>query len=384
MRFLTPTENKRLNELIGFLCIMGAVLVGLALISYSPKDAAFNVSASSGEDHLTHNWMGPVGAYASDLGFQIFGFAAFLLPVALGILGYRWFRSQTVNSQAAKLSGYVLLMLSLPSLLSLAHMPDVRGALPPGGVLGALVSHGLQGGFNTPGAVLVAGTLFVVALFMTTSFSFSGEHAWASSNNGPLGRIENLGILRRAQARWQDWREQRHQERMRREVEERRIAGRRPVAPQVVGKPEAEESKSITLEDLSDIFNRKKPVAVAEEEEEEEKGSGHKAPIMVLNPEKADKAKKSILVAQGKLEPKIAKENASYKLPSLSLLVQGEGSQKLDEDELKYRARAIEEKCHEFDVEGRVTQINPGPVVTTFEFKPSQKICAWRCRRSRS
>src|SRR5207245_5433567 len=51
-----------------------------------------------------------------------------------------------------------------------------------------------------------------------------------------------------------------------------------------------------------------------------------------------------------------------------------ERSQKLEEEELKDRARAIEEKCLEFDVQGRVTQINPGPVVTTFEFKPEAGI----------
>ena len=56
------------------------------------------------------------------------------------------------------------------------------------------------------------------------------------------------------------------------------------------------------------------------------------------------------------------------------MLREGERSQKLDETELKERARAIEEKCQEFDVQGRVTQINPGPVVTTFEFKPEAGI----------
>jgi S-DNA-T family DNA segregation ATPase FtsK/SpoIIIE len=364
VRFLTPTENKRLNELIGFLCVVAAVLIGLALISYSPRDAAFNVSASGREDHLTHNWMGPVGAYSSDLLFQIFGFAAFLIPAALGILGYRWCRSRAIDSQAATLSGYVLLMLSLPSLLSLLHfVPDVRGAVPAGGVLGMLVSHGLQSGFNRPGALLVTGSLLVVAAFMTTRFSFSGAHAWASSSKGPIGK---MGILQRAQARWQDWREEREQERMRRAVEERRIVGRKPVAPQVTGKGQAEkeEPKGIKLQDLSDIFKGRKSAAVAEKDDEED--SSHKAPIMVLNNEKSDKWKKG--------EPKIAKGNANYKLPSISLLREGEGSHKLDENELKFRARAIEEKCHEFDVEGRVTQINPGPVVTTFEFKPEAGI----------
>ena len=367
MRFLTPTENKRLNELIGFLCIVAAILIGLALISYSPRDAAFNVSATGGEDHLTHNWVGPAGAYSSDLLFQIFGFAAFLIPAAMGILGYRWCRSRAIDSQAATLSGYLLLMLSLPSLLSLIHfIPEVRGAVPAGGVLGTLVSHGLRSGFNGGGAILVALTLFVVSLYMTTRFSFGGVHAWASSHKGPLGKIEKMGILQRAQARWQDWQEEREQERMRRAVEERRIVGRKPVAPQVTGKgqTEKEEAKGIKLQDLSDIFKGRKSAAVAEKDDGED--AGHKAPIMVLNNEKSDKWKKG--------EPKIAKGNANYRLPPINLLREGEGSHKLDENELKFRARAIEEKCHEFDVEGRVTQINPGPVVTTFEFKPEAGI----------
>ncbi len=366
MKVLTPTGNKRLNELIGFLCIVAAILIGLALISYSPRDEAFNVSATGGEGHLTQNWMGPVGAYSSDLLFQIFGFAAFLLPVALGILGWRWCMSRAIDSAAATLTGYVLLMLSLPSLLSLSHFPKVRGAVSAGGVLGSLLSNGLQSGFNFWGAVLVAFALFVVALFMTTSFSFSGAHAWASSQKGPLGKIEKLGILQRAQARWQDWRDERHQEKMRRKVEERRIAGRQPVT-QPMGKAEKEEGKSIKLEDLSDIFKKKAGAAVAEkDEEDEEKETGHKAPILMLGPEKGEKPKKA--------DAKIAKGNANYKLPPISLLREGEGGQKLDEDELKFRARAIEEKCHEFDVDGRVTQINPGPVVTTFEFKPEAGI----------
>ena len=33
-------------------------------------------------------------------------------------------------------------------------------------------------------------------------------------------------------------------------------------------------------------------------------------------------------------------------------------------------ARLLEEKCREFSVEGLVVQIHPGPVVTTYEFKP--------------
>ena len=364
MRFLTPTENKRLNELVGFVCITVAVLLGLSLLSYNPHDPAINVSSASAGENPVRNWIGPVGSYMADLSFQIFGFAAFLLPVALGILGYRWLRSRAVDSQWATIVGYGLLLLSLPSLLAMIHFPDVRGAIPAGGLLGGAVSHGLQHGFNFWGAMLVAVAILIVALFLTTSFSFSGAHAWASGSKGPLGQMEKMGIWQRARARWADWRDAREEARMRREVEERRVAGRKPVAPQIVGRAETSEaSKTIHLDELGDIFKSKK---TAVEEVEEEKNPGHKAPILMLGPDKADKAKKA--------EPKIAKGAANYRLPSINLLKEGEGSQKLDENELKQRARAIEDKCHEFGVEGRVTQINPGPVVTTFEFKPEAGI----------
>ncbi|MGC2465576.1 MAG: DNA translocase FtsK [Candidatus Acidiferrum sp.] len=363
MRLLTPTENKRLNELIGFLCITIAVLIALALLSYSPKDAAFNVSASPPDGSPARNWIGPAGAYGADFLFQIFGFAAFLLPAAILVLGWRWFRSRTIDSQIATLVGYGLLLLSLPALISLlSFIPAVRGAIPAGGLVGALVSSGLLAGLNR-GAYLVAPALLVVAIFMTTRFSFSGAHAWASGPNGPIGKVEKLGILQKAAARWHSWREEREQERMRRRVEETRISGRKPVSPQSFGNGPAmnEPLKSIALADESDVFE-------AEKEERAEKGKSlwRKEPIVFAGPEKT--------AAKKTAEPKIAKGNPNYKLPSPSLLREGERGQKLDEDELKQRARTIEAKCLEFDVQGRVTQINPGPVVTTFEFKPEAGI----------
>ena len=294
MRFLTPTENKRLNELVGFVCIMTAVLLGLALISYSPHDPAFNVSAASINENPVRNWIGPVGSYTADLSFQVFGFAAFLLPVAMGILGYRWFRSRAVDSQWATLVGYGLLLLSLPSLLSMIHFPDVRGAIPAGGLLGGVVSHGLQSGFNFWGAVLVALAILIVALFLTTSFSFSGAHAWASSSKGPLGKVGKFGILQRARARWEDWRDAREEARMRREVEERKLSGRKPVTPQIVGrgeKAESETPKTIRLEAEGDIFPDPSPSRGAGEKHSQE--MGHKAPVVMLGPDKIDKARKA-------------------------------------------------------------------------------------------
>src|SRR5260370_12280151 len=159
--------NKRFNELVGFLCIPVAVLIALALLSYSPKDAAFNVSALGPDGSPARNWIGPAGAYAADFLFQIFGFAAFLLPAALLVLGWRWLRSRAIDSQVATVAGFALLLLSLPTLLSLWHWWEGRGAAPARGFLGSLISGGVAHGVKVSGRHLVALPVLRCAVCMT-------------------------------------------------------------------------------------------------------------------------------------------------------------------------------------------------------------------------
>ena len=61
---------------------------------------------------------------------------------------------------------------------------------------------------------------------------------------------------------------------------------------------------------------------------------------------------------------------SGFKLPPSTLLNAGGGPQAIREDELRDEAKVLVEKCAEFDVRGQVVQINPGPMVTTYEFKP--------------
>src|ERR1700732_5212555 len=226
VRVLTPTENNRLNELIGFLGVTIAILVALALLSYSPHDPSFNVSADSPDIHAARNWIGPVGAYSADLFFQGFGYAAFLLPIGIFLRGYRWFRSEPMDSPAIKLAGYSMLVLMAPTLLTLWHVPEVRGAIPPGGLLGHLVSVGLRAAFNAVGANLVALAIFFVGLFLTTKFSFIETHEWL---RGPLSKLNVIGPLK---DRYGAWREEREQERMRKRLEQIKMQGRAPIPSQ--------------------------------------------------------------------------------------------------------------------------------------------------------
>src|SRR6266571_4288355 len=63
-RVFTPSGNRRLNELIGFLLFVSAALLFLALVSYSPLDPSLNTAASAPGPRPARNWVGMVGAGA--------------------------------------------------------------------------------------------------------------------------------------------------------------------------------------------------------------------------------------------------------------------------------------------------------------------------------
>jgi DNA segregation ATPase FtsK/SpoIIIE, S-DNA-T family len=346
VRVLTPTENKRLNELVGFVGLSVAILLALSLLSYSPQDASFNVSAAAPGSGPARNWIGPFGAYLADFCFQLAGYAAFLLPIGMFVLAMRWFRSQVVQAPLAKVIGGVLLLAFSAAELTLIHMPEVRGALPPGGLLGKALAQGLRAGFNPLGANLVCVASLLTALFLTTSFSFRAAAEWAKR---PMAAD---GVIGSWVERVRQWREAREAARLRKQVEEIKIAGRPPVPQQrISAKEQREEEENSSEESIGAVSSEHTPLVVE-----------------FLQAAMAPALKRSAS------DPKIARSKMSFRLPSTTLLRIAERSERMDESELKDYARAIEQKCGEFEVGGHVTQINPGPVVTTFEFKPEAGI----------
>src|SRR5262249_19733 len=114
-----PTGNRRLNELIGFLMCVSALLLLLALVSYSPLDPSGNSASFFTGWHAARNWSGFVGASSADGVLQFFGVGAFLLIVFPAMLGARWFRSMKVQSPLAKSLGVVWLLMFVPAMLAL-------------------------------------------------------------------------------------------------------------------------------------------------------------------------------------------------------------------------------------------------------------------------
>src|SRR2546423_12171298 len=108
-RVFSPTNNRRLNELTGLLFCVSALLLFLALASYSPLDPSLNSASVLTGSRAARNWIGVVGAYLSDVLLQGFGIGAFLLAVFPLLLGMRWVPSRRVSSPIAKSLGGVVL-----------------------------------------------------------------------------------------------------------------------------------------------------------------------------------------------------------------------------------------------------------------------------------
>ena len=349
-----PTNNRRLNELIGFLLCASALLLFLALASYSPLDPSLNSASPLTGSHAARNWIGVVGAVVSDLLLQAFGIGAFLLPVFAGVLGMRWFRSRQIASPFAKFLGATWLLIFLPALCALlpGHLRWM-GVIPLEGLVGRIVGDFLIHYFNPAGANIVCFSILGVALYLSTAFSFSTLHVWAST------RFAFVIALRE---RWKDWQEQRAKARMQKELEKRRASPRPVIATQMVtartpaapapAPPPAPTGieRTFAEEERRQPETAEAPAAIAEVE-------------VTARADSSQKPKTTL--------PKIA---GGFKLPPSSLLHRPDEQQAVDAAELKILAQVLVEKYAEFDVTGQVTQINPGPVVTTFEFKPEAGI----------
>jgi S-DNA-T family DNA segregation ATPase FtsK/SpoIIIE len=360
-RMFSPTANRRLNELIGFLLCVSALLLFLALASYSPLDPSLNSASVLTGAHVARNWIGVVGAVIADLMLQFFGIGAFLLPVFFSVVGMRWFSSRKIKSPVAKTLGGIWLLMFVPALLSLlpGHLRWLN-VIPIEGLMGRIVGDMLIHYLNLTGAYIVCASVLAVALYMTTAFSFSTLQLWLPTRFAFATALWN---------RFEDWREERIRRNQQKELEKRRIS--KPVVKTqlIPSRPNAaSESASPTRATES----RRTGIERTFEPEVVEQAPAATGGILpeplaepAIEPEVTQRAD-----SDHKAKTTMPKIAGGYKLPSSSLLQRPDEQQSVDADELKLLAQVLTEKYAEFDVHGQITQINPGPVVTTFEFKP--------------
>jgi len=354
MKLLSPTPQKRINELIGLLLLSLGLVLLLSLASYHVHDPSLNTAAAT----APRNLIGYPGAWFADLLLQGCGIAAFVLPILLFGLAWKWVRSDEVEAGAIKLCGTLLLLLSLTAALSFApRLTLFSGAIPIGGLLGMLLAHYLMHALNPTGAILLTITTLVVSVYLVSTFTMSKLAVWFG---GPLRFFSSLADAWRL---WRDERRQRSEEKARLKAAQRVEQRRRSKAAQ----------RLQTTPETAHIEPFDPPVE-ALDEEPARPAPPAEIPICALeekSPFAPDSPPWEEAVPAASMRPP---GPLAYRLPSTDLLNEGQGRSPYDEQELKDIAVRIKSKFEEFNVLGSVVQINPGPVVTTFEFKPEAGI----------
>ncbi len=308
----SPGDNR--HEIQGVFFLALAIFLLISLVSYHSMDSSGN-TGSSGD---IQNFGGSIGAQLSDWLFQFFGYGAFLIPLMLVYRGILKFKPTPENTGTSNLLGSLLLLICFCSFLSLLNLdhPDSNRGFLMGGVFGQLASQIFIPFFSTLGTLILVLTGLSVAIVLV--FPASLLDALIKSGTRLMGYS---------------------------------VTSVEPPPPQ---------EQEINILDLksSEIKPKKK---------EPKKTSLVKRGIQKLSESLSGKSKE--------VEPDYVRSNHGYQYPPLSILEsQPQSLQPELRRDLVHNSRVLEEKLWNFGVEGQVTRVSPGPVITRYEFQPASGV----------
>ncbi|HEV3199758.1 MAG TPA: DNA translocase FtsK [Bryobacteraceae bacterium] len=369
MKLLSPTQHRRLNEVTGFLLLSLGLVTLLSLVSYYAQDPSWDTASEA----RPLNLIGYPGSYLSDFLFQSFGAAAFLFPLLAFLLSWKWIRSDEIEAGAVKIFGSILLTAGLCTALSFVPLRLFGGTVRIGGAVGLAFATWLVESLNLAGALLATLTAVIVAVYLVSSFTLSKLIDWLA--------IPAAWFARRRDG-LREWRERLHQrslEKARLKALERRARKREKQERDHPGAPiEANQAPPISrvpAGDASRGASRDTPPWEEQEPAASESSEIDEIPICPMETyERPEPPAPPPPIEPPVLRPERYFRPLMFHLPSSALLNEAPGRNPYDEQELKDTAVRIKAKFEEFNVLGNVTQINPGPVVTTFEFKPDAGI----------
>ena len=338
------------SEALGVLLILVGVLTALSLLSHDPRDPNLFSITAGGEAASPNNWIGGFGASLSAALYALVGFAAWGVPVLLLVWAWRMFRQRPVESPATKAAGFVLLFVSVPALLSLGlgRRPLFGEEAEAGGVVGRAIAEAARGRLGTTGAALAAAALLLIAVPLSTQVSLADVFAGL--------RIRLAGLLGRITVGWVRRRDRRTKERLRRAVVAKHL--------------EKARREPVTLGEIPFVSDE------GAAQLREVPGEGKFSIKKTTAPPPANAAA-AVPARTGKKEPQRSlpfQGLDGYPYPDASLLDKRDATGAVDRKVLAETGKAIAAKCGEFGVEGEIIEYHPGPVVTTYEFRPAAGI----------
>jgi S-DNA-T family DNA segregation ATPase FtsK/SpoIIIE len=342
--------RRRLRELGGLTLMAAAILLALALATWSVQDP----SLSHATNTPIRNALGLPGAIVADLLMQLLGVAALALVLPVGIWGWRLATHRPLRRERLRLLFWIIGVLlaagSAGCLPRSAAWPLPAGL---GGVIGdwmlrlpALLAGGTMPEFLRAGVALVAGTATLICFAIAAGYGWHAEGE--QDEDAPVEHDEerasiSLGWITHG---FLSLRSRIARLLTRRPAQVRREA---PAAAPARAEPRFDDGARATLQPRLD----------PDEDEEDDDEEATPAP---RKPKAASRAPR--------------KSSGGYILPPLELLAapKGIGRAVLSTEALQTNATALEGVLGDFGVRGEIINARPGPVVTLYELEPAPGI----------
>ena len=317
---LSPAVARGLREGVALLLGVIAMLIMVALLSYSAGDPGFSYTGSGSD--AVGNLIGPLGAWLADVLFFLFGRPAYLFPMMLAIAAWQVARKRVAAEAAPsrtntliRLGGFVLVLVASCALATLhGHASALRQSA--GGIIGSAIGQSLASAVNFLGA-----TWLLLVVWMT-GVSLAIGVSW-------LHVMDQLGAGFWRLVEW---------------VRSRRVAAR----DTAIGEGNKQARKEAAFVEQKKSVTRVKPRI--------------EAPTATVEKSERVEKEKQVPLFEAK----------AGELPPLQLLDDPPSHDALySTDALENMSRFVEMKLKEFGVEVEVVAVLPGPVITRFELRPS-------------
>ncbi|MDH4152522.1 MAG: DNA translocase FtsK [Nitrospira sp.] len=335
-----PSSSSHIQrEVFGVILIALSLLMLLSLLSFVPGEATV-VASGDPVAHPPRNLIGTFGALLAGGFFYGIGGAAYLCPLLLGRWGIRCFSQvpMSLELRTAVSSLASVVFFSAFVHLEANGIPTMTSGIiaqgMAGGIVGQTIAEGLRAVFAGTGAHIVIIAGFLVSLLLSAPLSL-GEavrripQSWASVREGAVALMPERSVDTE------------------KAVSNRRVRNR--------------SARSVTLSDDAE--------SVAGRDQEPEVISALPAPI--IQPFPVRNVSRDVETTDSEVVVP-ARESEDYRLPDPEMLSDPSGPlDRMSEEELKAQSEVLSRALRSFGIDGTVTEVRPGPVVTMYEFEPA-------------
>ena len=369
------------REALGIALLGLAVFLFLSLLSYSPKTDPGFFQSISPEPQKTRNLGGPVGAHTASLLKETLGLGAYFVGALVAWLAIPVIRGRSLRMAPWKIPVGLGTLIWISTLISLA-VPD-RPSANRGGIVGQQVAEWLLEAFHPVGSYLLIIVLLILSVAALGEVSFLAGMKSLSTLLVRVGKALSrscakvarhlLNLSRRLIGKAAE------QLLALRRTLDARITALRDRSKKQSDRPEPAPMKSSTPAIVNHKFQPKGPAKKQEQATEE--GPSPK----IVDPEKGQHplaTDSATLTGEAEATKPVQTTlpfpqplPEGYRHPPLDLLDDPDPDQAVvDEEGLKKSALTLEKKLKDFGVEGRVSEIHPGPIITLFEYEPASGI----------